>query len=206
MRAVLDRSQITGLVLAGGRATRMGGVDKGLLHFDGRPLALHAALRLAPQVAEVAVNANRNAAAYAALGLAVWPDLEPDQPGPLAGFAAGLTRCPTSHLATVACDTPWFPANLVTRLAEALTQNDADIAMAMTRSGGRLQPEPVFCLMKATLRDSLLRFMSAGGRKVRDWALSQRLLDVTFDDAAAFANANTPGELEALQPKDAARP
>ena len=202
---MLDRSRITGLVLAGGRATRMGGTDKGLLLFDGRPLALHAALRLAPQVAAVAVSANRNAAAYAALDLAVWPDLEPGYPGPLAGFAAGLARCPTSHLATVACDTPNFPADLVMRLAEAMTDGDPDIAMATTRSDGRQRAEPVFCLMKATLRDSLLRFMSAGGRKVRDWALSKHVRDVRFDDAAAFANVNTPGELEALQPRDTGR-
>ena len=101
--AMIDKSHITGLVLAGGRGSRMGGVDKGLQPHLGMPLAMHALLRLAPQVGETMINANRNLGAYESLGAAVWPDALPDYPGPLAGFLAGLEHCATPYLATVPC-------------------------------------------------------------------------------------------------------
>ena len=107
---MIDTSQITGLVLAGGRGSRMGGVDKGLQAYRGMPLAMHALLRLGPQVGEMMVNANRNLAAYESLGVPVWPDALPDYPGPLAGFLTGLERCTTPFLATVPCDSPHFPS------------------------------------------------------------------------------------------------
>ena len=106
----IDRQQITGLVLAGGRGSRMGGVDKGLQNHQGVPLALHALLRLQPQVGEVMINANRNLGAYESMGVPVWPDAQADFPGPLAGVLAGLERCETPYLVTVPCDTPNFPA------------------------------------------------------------------------------------------------
>jgi molybdopterin-guanine dinucleotide biosynthesis protein A len=112
----MDQQDITGLILAGGRGSRMGGVDKGLQNHQGLPLALHALLRLQPQVGSLMINANRNLAAYEAMGVPVWPDAESDFPGPLAGFLVGLERCETSWLVTVPCDTPGFPLDLVQRL------------------------------------------------------------------------------------------
>jgi molybdenum cofactor guanylyltransferase len=196
---MIDTSQITGLVLAGGRGSRMGGVDKGLQPHLGMPLALHALLRLAPQVGELMINANRNLAAYESMGAPVWPDALPDQPGPLAGFLAGLERCTTPFLATVPCDSPRFPADLVARLAERLEADDAELAMAATHEGGELRLQPVFCLMRATVMESLVRFTTSGQRKIDAWTATLRSVAVAFDDAGAFVNANTLAELRQLQ-------
>ena len=193
--------QITGLVLAGGRGSRMGGVDKGLQTHRGLPLAQHALLRLQPQVGHQMINANRNLGAYQAMGVPVWPDAAADFPGPLAGFLAGLAHCETPYLVTVPCDTPNFPPDLVTRLAAALVAEGAEIAMAATLEDGRVQLQPVFCLLAAALTDSLVAFTHSGQRKVERWAGSHRCATVVFDDAAAFANANTPDELQRLQPR-----
>ena len=196
---VIGKSEITGIVLAGGRGTRMGGVDKGLQTHLGLPLALHALLRLAPQVGEVMVNANRNLGAYEAMGVPVWPDALPDYPGPLAGFLTGLERCETPFLATVPCDSPLFPADLVQRLAAAIDSDPAiEIAMAATHEDGEVKGQPVFCLMRSEVMESLLRFTQGGQRKIDRWTASHRTQLVVFDDAAAFANANTPDELRAL--------
>ena len=145
----IDKEQITGMVLAGGRGSRMGGVDKGLQGFRGMPLAMHALFRLQPQVGETMINANRNLAAYESMGVPVWPDALPDYPGPLAGFLAGLERCETPYLVVVPCDTPLFPEDLVERLAEAFADESTEIAVAATREGGVLQAQPVFCMMRA---------------------------------------------------------
>ncbi|MGZ8260229.1 MAG: molybdenum cofactor guanylyltransferase MobA [Caldimonas sp.] len=196
---MIDRADITGLVLAGGRGSRMGGVDKGLQPHLGMPLALHALLRLSPQVGELLINANRNLAAYESMGTPVWPDPLPDYPGPLAGFLAGLEHCSTTFLATVPCDSPRFPEDLVARLAARLEADDADLAMAATREGGELRPQPVFCLMRATVIESLVRFTGSGRRKIDAWTATLRSVEVPFDDAEAFANANTLAELERLQ-------
>jgi molybdenum cofactor guanylyltransferase len=111
----LNKDEITGIVLAGGRGSRMGGVDKGLQNHQGVPLALHALLRLQPQVGELMINANRNLGAYESMGVPVWPDAQSDFPGPLAGVLVGLERCETPYLVTVPCDTPNFPLDLVPR-------------------------------------------------------------------------------------------
>ena len=140
---------IAGIVLAGGRGSRMGGVDKGLQRHGGLALAEHALNRLRPQVGQVMLNANRNLGTYSAMGAPVWPDALPDQPGPLAGFLAGLDHCATDYLVTVPCDSPNFPLDLVARLSAALTLEAADVAIAATLEGGAVQPQPVFCLMRA---------------------------------------------------------
>jgi molybdopterin-guanine dinucleotide biosynthesis protein A len=196
---MIDPSEITGLVLAGGRGSRMGGVDKGLQVYRGMPLAMHALLRLGPQVGELMVNANRNLAAYESLGAPVWPDALPDYPGPLAGFLAGLERCTTTFLATVPCDSPHFPDDLVARLAAGLESHDADLAMAATVEGGELRLQPVFCLMHISVTESLVRFTTSGKRKIDAWTATLRTATVAFDDARAFANANTLDELQRLQ-------
>jgi len=192
-------SQITGVVLAGGRGSRMGGVDKGLQNHLGMPMALHALMRLQLQVGEAMINANRNLSAYESMGVPVWPDALPDHPGPLAGFLTALEHCETPYLVTVPCDTPNFPLDLVHRLAAALEQSDADIAMAATLEDGRQQVQPVFCLMKASLMESLVRFIQDGQRKIDRWTGQHRCVEVPFDDADAFFNANTLDELRRLQ-------
>ena len=196
---MIERTHITGLILAGGRGSRMGGVDKGLQNHLGLPMAMHALMRLAPQVGEIMINANRNLGAYESMGVPVWPDSLPDYAGPLAGFLTGLERCETPYLVTVPCDSPLFPEDLVQRLSEALQGQDAEIAMAATHEEGALQVHPVFCLMKAGLMESLVRFTQDGQRKIDKWTAQHRCVEVVFDDAQAFANANTLAELQQLQ-------
>jgi molybdopterin-guanine dinucleotide biosynthesis protein A len=190
---------ITGLILAGGRGSRMGGVDKGLQDHHGIPLALRALRRLQPQVGALMVNANRNLAAYEALGAPVWPDGLPDYPGPLAGLLAGLQHCRTACLVTVPCDTPDFPEDLVSRLAQAMAAEDAQIAMAATREDGQLRTQPVFCLLRSELTQDLATCLQAGERKIDRWTARHRVAVVEFADSAAFFNANTVAELQQLQ-------
>ncbi len=201
---MIEKTDITGLILAGGRATRMGGSDKGLQNFRGVPLALHTLLRLSPQVGEVLVNANRNISAYEAFGAPVWPDVLPDFPGPLAGFLTGLEHCETPYLVTVPCDSPLFPADLVERLAAALEAEAADIAMAAApEEDGQLRTQPVFCLLRRELMESLVRFTQGGGRKIDAWTAQHKTAVVSFDratdDPRAFFNANTLAELHRLE-------
>ena len=160
--------EITGLVLAGGRGTRMDGADKGLEPWHGKPLALHALERLRPQVDRVAINANRNLPAYAVWGVPIWSDADADYAGPLAGMLAGLTHCQTAWLLTVPCDAPFFPANLASRLVEAATQARASIAFARAPDEtGVLRPQPVFCLLHQSTAPSLREYLRNGGRKIR---------------------------------------
>jgi len=198
MTAIPD-TDITGLILCGGRGTRMGGVDKGLQNHNGIPLAMHALLRLQPQVGQSMINANRNLSAYESMGVPVWTDQMVDYPGPLAGWLAGLEQCQTPYMVTVPCDTPDFPQDLVARLAEALLREDAEIAMAATLEDGQVQAQPVFCLLKTQLLESLVTYLYAGERKIDRWTAKHRVATVVFDDTKAFFNANTPQELAQLQ-------
>ena len=200
----ISSDDITGLVLAGGRGSRMGGVDKGLQNHLGMPLALHALMRLTPQVGHLMINANRNLGAYDSMGVPVWPDAGAaaggsDYPGPLAGFLAGLEHCETPYLLTVPCDSPNFPADLAQRLAQALVTEQAEVAIAATLEDGRVQPQPVFCLMSSALLESLVAYTHAGHAKIDRWTALHRCATVVFEDGAAFANANTLEELRGLQ-------
>lgn len=198
---------ITGLILAGGRGSRMGGVDKGLQNFRGLPMALQTLMRLQLQSLppqEVLINANRNLSAYESLGVQVWPDSLSDYAGPLAGFLTGLERCETPLLLTVPCDTPLFPLDLAERLLQALTAQDADLAMAAApEADGTVRPQPVFCLLKVDLLESLVAFTQAGGRKIDAWTGQHRCAIVPFDQPGdspqAFSNANTLQELQQLE-------
>jgi molybdopterin-guanine dinucleotide biosynthesis protein A len=203
---MIDISEITGVVLAGGRGSRMGGADKGLQNFNGVPLALHTQLRLSPQVGELLINANRNLAAYESFGVPVWPDAASlgDFAGPLAGFLTGLERCETAFMMTVPCDTPLFPHDLVARLAAALEAEDAEIAMpAALEEDGQLRAQPVFCLIRSELLESVVRFTHGGGRKIDTWTAQHKTALVPFDlpgdDPKAFFNANTLAELHQLE-------
>lgn len=204
---MIATSEITGIVLAGGRGSRMGGVDKGLQNFNGMPLALHTLIRLQMQVGHVMVNANRNLAAYESFGAPVWPDVLADYAGPLAGFLTGLERCETPYLLTVPCDTPLFPLDTATRLAEAMEREDADIAMVAAPerdgNGSVARPQPVFCLLHVGLLESLVQFTHGGGRKIDAWTALHKTVLVPFnqsgDDPRAFYNANTLAELQSLE-------
>ena len=197
---MIAAQDITGLILAGGRGSRMGGVDKGLQNHRGLPLAMHALMRLQPQVGAMLLNANRNLGAYEALGAPVYPDANQDFAGPLAGVLVGLEQCQTPWMVTVPCDTPDFPLDLVERLASAIGEQAADIAYAVTvEPDGREQSHPVFCLLRSDLMESLVAFMQDGGRKIDAWFAQHKALGVHFPDPQSFFNANTPQELAQLQ-------
>lgn len=186
---------VTGLVLAGGRGSRMGGVDKGLVEWRGQPLARHALQRLRPQVGSLAVSANRNQEIYTGWGVPAWADADDRFAGPLAGLAAGLRHSTTEWLVTVPCDSPLFPLDLVARLAAAAENAGSPVAMAATPGP---QAQPVFLLVRRGLLESLVAALDAGEHRVGRWAMSQGAALAVFEDAAAFANANTAGELAAL--------
>lgn len=188
--------ELTGLVLAGGQGSRMGGVDKGLAPFRGQPLVAHVIARLAPQVDEILVNANRNPEAYAGFGHRVIADEIPGFAGPLAGFERGLAHAQGALVVTVPCDSPFLPGDLVARLRAALDADGADLAVAKTGD----QPHPVFCLMRRAVHPSLAAFLASGQRKIDKWYAALRVVEVAFDDEAdAFANINTRDELAGLE-------
>lgn len=205
----LHQEAITGVILAGGRGSRMGGADKGLQNFNGIPLALHTLMRLGPQVGQLMINANRNLAAYESFGADVWPDGSQmgEFAGPLSGFITALERCETPYLLTVPCDTPLFPTDLASRLADAMARENADFAVAAADEDGQIRQQPVFCLMSTDVLQSLVAFTKGGGRKIDAWTALHHTVVVPFngphDDPKAFANANTLAELhqlEALRP------
>jgi len=195
----MDTSQITGLILAGGRGTRMGTVDKGLQTFRNAPMALHVMMRLQPQVGTIMINANQNLGAYESFGIPVWPDEMTGFAGPLAGLQTGLIHCETDYLVTSPCDSPFLPTDLVARLSTALEENDADLAVAVTGEGETRQPHPVFCLVKASLLPHLTLYLQAGERKFDKWYSSLKTAEVHFADDDAFRNINTLDELHTFE-------
>jgi molybdenum cofactor guanylyltransferase len=190
---MIAREDITGIVLAGGQGRRMGSVDKGLVELDGRPLVAHVLERFAPQVGTVLINANRNAERYAALGPRVIADALTGYAGPLAGLHAGLSAATTPYVATAPCDSPFLPADLVARLAAAL--QDARASLAVARTGD--QPHPVFALVRRDVLAHLSAFLDGGGRKIDLWYATLPVAEVAFTDVAAFRNINTAEELAA---------
>lgn len=195
----MDTSQITGLILAGGRGTRMGTVDKGLQMFRSAPMALHVLMRLSPQVGYVMINANQNIAPYEGFGVPVWQDEMQGFAGPLAGLQTGMVHCDTDYLVTAPCDSPFLPADLVERLAAGLEEKNADLAVAVTGAGDTRQAHPVFCLAKASLLPHLTLYLQEGGRKFDKWYASLNVAEVHFDDEDAFRNINTRDELHQLE-------
>jgi molybdopterin-guanine dinucleotide biosynthesis protein A len=191
---VVARTDITGIVLAGGQGRRMGSVDKGLVELDGRALVAHVIDRLGPQVAALVINANQNRDRYAAFGHAVVADAIGGFAGPLAGLHAGLSAATTPYVVTSPCDSPFLPHDLVERLAAAFDQTPLDLAVARTLD----QPHPVFSLVKRSVLPHLEAFLRAGGRKIDAWYRTLRVAEVSFDDEAdAFRNINTAAELAA---------
>jgi molybdopterin-guanine dinucleotide biosynthesis protein A len=188
----IANADVTGVVLAGGQGRRMGGVDKGLLELRGRPLAAQVVERLAPQVAMLLINANQNLERYREFGCPVVPDEVPDFAGPLAGLHAALSAAETPLVVTAPCDSPFLPADLVSRLLAALTATGADLAVARTFD----QAHPVFCLCRREVLPHLTEFLAGGGRKIDRWYATLKVVEVAFDDEAdAFENINTPDDL-----------
>lgn len=195
----LPPQQITGLILAGGRGTRMGTVDKGLQSFQGAPMVQTVLQRLALQVGPLMINANQNLARYREFGVPVWPDEFEGFAGPLAGLHTGLSHCATPYLVCVPCDSPFLSADLVQKLVAALNVSEADLAMAVTGIDATRQTHPVFCLMKTALLPQLTRYLHTGGRKVEAWYRSGKLTELLFEDESAFANINTEADLRRLE-------
>ena len=194
----IEKNLITGLILSGGRGSRMGLVDKGLQVFRGQPMVQEVLTRLQPQVGGVMINANQHIADYESLGCPVWPDEIKDFAGPLAGLQAGLAHCETPYLVTAPCDSPLLPENLVSRLAEALYEHQADLAVACTGSAESKQTHPVFCLLKTECGPHLNDYLLKGGRKLASWYESLNVIEVFFEDESSFANINTLEELKTL--------
>lgn len=187
---------MTGVILAGGLGRRMGGVDKGLQLLNGRPMAARVLARLAPQVDEVLINANQNLQRYALLGCRVVPDQIRGYAGPLAGLQSALSEARHDLVATVPCDSPFLPEDLVARLAAPLSDQSVDLAVAKTGT----QPHPVFCLARRRVLPHLRAFLQSGGRKIDAWYATLKVVEVTFDDeAAAFSNINTAEELHSAE-------
>jgi molybdopterin molybdotransferase len=198
--------QISALILAGGRGSRMGHVDKGLQPFRGMTMVQHVLQRLAPQAGSIAINANQNLAAYAAFGVPVWPDETTGFAGPLAGLEAGLRHCATPYLVTAPCDSPFLPTDLAARLFDALKAQGADIALAVTQEDGmRKQPHPVFCLVKTSLLPVLSQYLLEGGRKMDGWYAGLKVAEVLFEHSDAFRNINTLDELHSFDTARAPR-
>jgi molybdopterin-guanine dinucleotide biosynthesis protein A len=197
---MITSEHITGLILAGGRAQRMGGIDKGLIPFHGKPLIESAISRLKPQVSTILINANRSITKYSHYGYPVLMDETPDFSGPLAGFSVGLKHCKTPYLLTSPCDSPLLPVDLATKMAAQLEDKDLELVFASSKEDdGKIWSQPVFCLMKSNLQDSLDAFLSKGDLKIDRWFKELRSGTVVFENSQAFANVNTLEELAALE-------
>lgn len=191
---------VSAIILSGGRATRMGGIDKGLVALQQKPLVQHVIDRLVPQVDEIIINSNREIAQYQAFGYPVLQD-ENDEfigeyIGPLAGFSLGLQHAKHEYVLTVPCDSPLLPPDLAQRLLNGILESRADIAVASSNGDAH----PVFCLCKKSVLPSLRDYLLQGGRKVSAWQKSLSYIEVDFSDCAdAFVNLNTFEDLAALE-------
>jgi molybdenum cofactor guanylyltransferase len=195
---IYPRKDITGVILAGGRAERMGGIDKGLILLNGKPMIAHVIATLRTEIDNLLINANRNPERYAAFGYPVIPDIMDGYLGPLAGMASGMQAAKTRYIVTAPCDSPLIAHNLVKRLYETLIHDDADICTA--HDGERMHP--VFALIHCELLPYLLAYLNAGQRRVDRWYAQHRLAVADFrDEPQAFLNVNSPGERAELENK-----
>lgn len=194
---VYPRKDITGTVLAGGRARRMGGDDKGLVEVDGKPMVVYVVEALKAQTAAVVVNANRNIERYRALcRCPVVPDSVGDFAGPLAGMASAMEVAQTPFVLTAPCDSPLLSRQLAARLFEALQREDAELAVA--HDGQRMQP--VFALLQRDLLPSIIAYLQSGESKIDTWYASHRAALCDFsDETTMFLNVNTPEERSGLE-------
>jgi molybdenum cofactor guanylyltransferase len=196
MTSAIPCNDITAVILAGGKARRMDGQDKGLITLHGRPMVDYIIRALQPQAGHILINANRNAEQYAAFGLPVIADMLGDYLGPLVGMASGMNATDTSYIVTAPCDSPFIPDNLVEMLCRALAENEADISVA--HDGERMQP--VFALLRCSLLPGLLAYLDEGGRKIDTWYGQQRLALADFSGSPdTFLNLNTPEDKVILE-------
>ena len=192
----MQKTEITGVILAGGEARRMGGGDKGLVELRGKPLVEHALAALSPQVDTVIINANRNRERYAAYGHPVIADSRQGFQGPLAGMLSCIEAAGTEFIVSVPCDSPLLPDDLVARLFRQLSEEEADISVA--HNGDRMQP--VFTLMPTSLAPSMQAFLDGGGRKIDRWFQQHKLAVTDFSDKPeCFRNINNPAELAQME-------
>ncbi len=197
-QATIPRQDITGVILAGGRGRRLGGVDKGLVNLHGRPLIEYAINSLHPQVGELLISANRNRDVYASYGFPVIADVTGDYDGPLAGILSALRAAGTTYIVVVPCDAPSLPPDLAVRLANALTETRAEASVVFCH--GRIQP--VFALVRRDVDERLTQFLAAGRRSVGECMQQLGAVSVDFTDrAGAFDNINTPEQLRSLKMK-----
>ena len=192
----LETPKITGVILAGGQGRRMGSVDKGLRELRGKPMVGWVLERFMPQVEEIIINANQNLDIYARFGHRVIADEIGGYAGPLAGLHCALNAAHHPLVATVPCDSPFLPADLVARLHSALQAQQSQLAVARTGD----QPHPVFCLCRRDVLPHLTQFLASGGRKIDAWYATLSVTEVAFDEETqAFSNINTPEELAAFE-------
>jgi molybdopterin-guanine dinucleotide biosynthesis protein A len=189
---------VTAVILAGGKARRMGGEDKGLVEVHGRPLLDYIITGLRPQAGHIIVNANRNLGRYRSFGYPVVADMLGEFFGPLVGMATGMQAAATPFILAVPCDSPFVPAQLCSTLRRELEHAGAEICVA--HDGTRMQP--VFALLRCELLPGLLRYLEEGGRKIDTWYAQQRLALADFSATPdAFLNMNTPEDLLVIEEK-----
>jgi len=192
----LQPTEITAVILAGGRGSRLGGKDKGLVKLNCTPLIEYILAAVSPQVQRLLINANRNIEEYQRYGYPVVNDDLADFQGPLAGVASAMAVTETNFIVTIPCDSPLLPADLVQRLFHALHGEEAELAVAY--DGKRMQP--VFALINVKLLPSLLEFLQRGDRKTSLWYTQHKMARADFSDIPEmFLNINTPGDQEQLQ-------
>ena len=192
----IPKEKITAVILAGGRAQRMGGEDKGLLPVHGKPMIEYIIDTVRPQVGQILINANRNLERYQQYGYPVVSDIIGEYLGPLVGMASGIQNVQTEYVATVPCDSPLLPHDLVSNLYNQLQKEDAELAVA--HDGDRMQP--VFALLRCDLLPDLLHYLEAGGRKIDTWYAQHRAALADFSNASnAFMNINSPSDQEAIE-------
>ena len=190
------KDRITGIILAGGMARRMGGKDKGLIEVAGKPLVEHAIAALRPQVNSLIINTNRNLDRYRIYGLPMVVDSISGYHGPLTGMASCMCVVDSDLMVTVPCDSPNLPSDLVQRMYNGLVAKQAEISVA--HDGDYIQP--VFALMHTGLLDSLLEFLNRGERKISKWYDQHKVATVDFSDKPeAFININTPDDINQIE-------
>lgn len=193
--ANIKNENVTGIILAGGKARRMGGQDKGLIEINGQAMITYVIKTLEPQVAKVMINANRNKKRYEQFGYPVFSDHLADFQGPLAGFSAAMDIATTNYICTCPCDGPLIPDDLVTRLYTGIRNQAAEICVA--HDGSRIQP--VYALIDCNLHTSLKEYLASGERKIDYWYAQHKLAQVDFsDNKNSFMNVNTPEDHTAL--------
>ncbi len=196
-----SRPSITAVILAGGKARRMGGQDKGLVELAGQPLIEHVIARIKPQAGQILINANRNTERYARYGYPVVGDSLSDFQGPLAGFLAAMQQVESDFIVTIPCDGPCLPDDLVSRLYTAQQAAQAEIAVA--HDGQRMQP--VYALISTRLQQSLNNFLTSGERKIDGWYARHNTVTADFSDAPdTFLNINTLEERDQFKQRTTA--